>query len=78
MTTNSIDVPLQAYLFFMVLSGRFSSATGVWGLINSRNAVRVLMYRVDAQTPSTFKPDGLLQRTLDAQADPWSGCLPSL
>ena len=37
--TNIITVPLQAYL--LIASILF--CTGVWGLINSRNAVRVLM-----------------------------------
>ena len=40
MLENSIGpVPLQAYL---IVAG-FLFCTGVWGLINSRNAVRVLM-----------------------------------
>ena len=37
--TSSIIIPLEAYL--IVASLLF--CTGVWGLINSRNAVRVLM-----------------------------------
>ena len=40
MLENSIGpVPLQAYL----IVAAFLFCTGVWGLINSRNAVRVLM-----------------------------------
>ena len=40
MLENSIGpVPLQAYL----IVASFLFCTGVWGLINSRNAVRVLM-----------------------------------
>ena len=36
---SSVAVPLQAYL----LLASFLFCVGVWGLINSRNAVRVLM-----------------------------------
>ncbi|MEL0265586.1 MAG: NADH-quinone oxidoreductase subunit K, partial [Synechococcus sp.] len=36
---SSIDIPLEAYL--TIAAALF--CIGVWGLINSRNAVRVLM-----------------------------------
>lgn len=39
MPASSIDIPLEAYLVLAAIL----FCTGVWGLINSRNAVRVLM-----------------------------------
>ena len=39
MTLELTTVPLQAYLALAAIL----FCTGVWGLINSRNAVRVLM-----------------------------------
>tara|TARA_B100001250_G_scaffold411755_1_gene441154 strand:+ start:1390 stop:1716 length:327 start_codon:yes stop_codon:yes gene_type:complete len=39
MLNNSVPIPLEAYL--LIASILF--CIGVWGLINSRNAVRVLM-----------------------------------
>ena len=65
LATSIVPVPLQAYL----IVAAFLFCTGVWGLINSRNAVRVLMsielmlnaVNINLMTFSSYIDNNLIQ-----------------